>query len=529
MIDDPWSDPELPLSAARQLDEICCRFDVDLQAGKAPRIEAFLDGAVGVERRALLRELLAMELQYRRQRREPAARDLYQARFPHERDVVEFVFREADSAAAGSASAAFRRQATLAEIPSSLLTDSSRRIEHFPGPEAPRPAPHLAGRPLDLPAAEGRYATRELLARGGMGEVFRADDELIGRRVALKRLRPGCDELRERFLAEAQITGQLGHPGIVPLYDVGQDGEGGPFYIMKLVEGSTLRQAIKDHHQGTNPAGTTRPLRGLQLLQVFVNLCQTVAYAHSRGVIYRDLKPDNVMLGAYGETLILDWGLAKRRGPMGASLQEPRTSLGLGGSTATHDGTVVGSPSYMSPEAASGKHEEVTERSDVFLLGATLYEILTGVPPRRGSSAAQLLELARTVDPSPPRSLLPSLPRRLEAICLKAMARRPEDRYGSPLELADDVQRFLAEEPVTAFPDGRAARCWRWCKRRRRQLALAGMAVALLVCAGLAVAKVQEVRQWRQRERARRENRERVGRKRSLPPGFAVGLAAAVC
>jgi len=258
MIDDPWNDPELPLSAARQLDEVCCRFEADLQAGKVPRIEAFLDGAAGVKRRALLRELLAMEVHYRRQQHEPVARAPYLARFPDERDLVEFVFREADSAAAGSAGAAFRRQATLAELPSSFLMNSSRVVEPTLGSEGPHPAPQLAGRPLDLPSAERRYTMRELLARGGMGEVFLADDERIGRRVALKRLRPGSDELRERFLAEAQITGQLEHPGIVPLYDVGQDGEGDPFYIMKLVEGSTLRQAIKDHHQGASPAGAQR-------------------------------------------------------------------------------------------------------------------------------------------------------------------------------------------------------------------------------------------------------------------------------
>ncbi len=249
-----------------------------------------------------------------------------------------------------------------------------------------------------------RYVLKRFHARGGMGEVWQADDTEIGRMVAIKKMREGYAENQDRFLAEAQIAGQLEHPGIVPVHDLGLDQEGHTFYVMKFVQGQTLKAAVEDYHQDTKQSHSDHKVAWSKLLQHFLNMCQAVAYAHSRGVIHRDLKPDNVMLGPYSETLVLDWGLAKivdqpdaPGGELAPLLTKGRTS------DETHYGSVIGAPPYMSPELAEGRAAEAGPPTDVYLLGATLYHILTGQPPRRGSSRDEMLELARTVPPVPPR------------------------------------------------------------------------------------------------------------------------------
>ncbi|MBI3465424.1 MAG: protein kinase, partial [Planctomycetes bacterium] len=243
----------------------------------------------------------------------------------------------------------------------------------------------------------------------------------------------------------------------------------------------------------------------LRLLEIFVDLCQSVAYAHSRGVIHRDLKPDNVMLGEYGETIVLDWGLAKVMGhpelpgghsPSGAPSYVHVTPAGRGSETLR--GAVMGAPPYMPPEVAEGRIDEVDERTDVYLLSATLYEILTGRPPRQGSSHEEMIELARTVPPVPPRQLNRAVPRALEAICLKAMARRKQDRYATAKALAEDVQRYLAGEPVTAYAESFLERSWRWAKRHRRGLGYAAVAGVAISLSWLAFSKVREAEKERQ-------------------------------
>jgi tetratricopeptide (TPR) repeat protein/tRNA A-37 threonylcarbamoyl transferase component Bud32 len=338
-----------------------------------------------------------------------------------------------------------------------------------------------------------------------MGEVWQALDSEIGRTVALKRLREGRGAQSERFLAEAQITGQLEHPSIVPVHDIGADDQGRPFYIMKFLHGRRLRDAIADHH-AADPGPTPREVRLLRLLESFVQLCQAVAYAHSRGVIHRDVKPANVILGEFGETVVIDWGLAKLIAhPEGPG--DPTTvHVTSGGSHQTQDGPALGTPSYMAPELAEGRASEGDERTDVYLLGATLYEILTGQPPRRGASHEEMIELARNVPPVPPRKVRPDVPRALEAVCLKAMATRKQDRYPSALALADDVQRHLAGEPVTAYREGWTARAGRWCRRHRRALARAAVAagvLCLLVAAAVVVRQEQRRRAEAEREAGR--------------------------
>src|SRR5262249_1849553 len=235
-------------------------------------------------------------------------------------------------------------------------------------------------------------------ARGGLGEVFVAEDTELHREVALKEIqRPHAHDAhsRSRFLLEAEVNGRLEHPGVVPVYGLGSYHDGRPFYAMRFIRGESLKEAIARSHGGGVP-GRDPGERGLalrQLLGQFVAVCNAVAYAHSRGVIHRDLKPANVMLGKFGETLVVDWGLAKVLGrPEGEPTGDEQTlHPASGDGSATVVGTAVGTPAYMSPEQAAGRPDLVSTASDVYSLGATLYALLTGRAPFRGEDKGELL------------------------------------------------------------------------------------------------------------------------------------------
>jgi serine/threonine protein kinase len=310
-------------------------------------------------------------------------------------------------------------------------------------------------------------------ARGGLGEVFVARDEELHREVALKEIQACHDDPRSRarFLLEAEVTGGLEHPGVVPVYGLGVYPDGRPFYAMRLIKGDSLKDAIKRFlaadGPGRDPGERRLALRGL--LGRFVAVCNAVAYAHSRGVLHRDLKPSNVMLGPYGETLVVDWGLAKvvgrSAGTDGASegtLRPPSAS----GSDPTRLGLAIGTPSYMSPEQAAGKLEELGPASDVYSLGATLYCLLTGRAPVEGQEAGEVLRKVQAGDFAPPRAVKRQVPPALEAVCLKALAVRPADRYGSARALADEVEHWLADEPVAAYREPWPARLALFSQRR---------------------------------------------------------------
>jgi serine/threonine-protein kinase len=355
--------------------------------------------------------------------------------------------------------------------------------------------------PAQPAATAGRYRILRLHARGGLGEVFVALDTELDRQVALKEIQEShADDpnSRTRFVLEAEITGGLEHPGIVPVYGLGTRDNGRPYYAMRFVKGDTLRDAIGRFHTG-RPA-TSRHFGSLsfrELLTRFISVCNAVAYAHSRGVIHRDLKPANVMLGRFGETLVVDWGLAKTtestadRSTLSAdasdSVLRPRSSAAL---TCTAEGHALGTPAYMSPEQACGQQDDLGPAADVYGLGAMLYEILCDRAPFTTVDWSAI----RAGRFSPPRQMQPSVPRALEAICLKAMAFKSADRYESAIDVAADVERWLADEPVRVHQDAWHTRVRRWGRRHRALAAtlasISAMAIVMSIMGNLLAVQI---------------------------------------
>jgi PAS domain S-box-containing protein len=301
-----------------------------------------------------------------------------------------------------------------------------------------------------VPAAE-RYTRLRLHATGGIGRVWLAHDSDLGRDVALKELRPehaGHATLGARFLQEAQITGQLEHPGVIPVYELARAGDGRqPFYTMRFVKGRTLSEAARAYHDQRR-AGRADALGLPALLSAFVTVCNTVAYAHARGVLHRDLKGQNVVLGDFGEVVVLDWGLAKLVGRPEVETDALSVVLGEAGGDSgyTVQGQALGTPAYMAPEQSAGRLDRIDRRTDVYGLGAILYEVLTGAPPFGGDSTEEVLRKVREEEPAPPRRLWPEVPPALEALCLRALAKRPEDRPAAAGDLAREVQGWQERE-----------------------------------------------------------------------------------
>jgi tetratricopeptide (TPR) repeat protein/tRNA A-37 threonylcarbamoyl transferase component Bud32 len=339
-------------------------------------------------------------------------------------------------------------------------------------------------------------------AAGNLGVVYVARDEELNRDVALKEIKDrNADHpySQAKFLLEAEVTGGLEHPGIVPVYGLGHHDDGRPFYAMRFIRGKSLLDAIKKFHADDSlkfdPGRRTLALQ--KLLRRFTDVCNAVAYAHSRGVLHRDLKPDNVMVGKYGETLVVDWGLAKALGRIdetGAVTDpddhlpegtlQPSTS---GDVEATYRGAVVGTPAYMSPEQAAGRHDLLGPASDIYSLGATLYHLLVGRPSIGASTLQELLEKIKAGEITRPRSLAPWIDPALEAICLKAMALEPSDRYTTPRAFAEDLDGWIAGEPVTAYREPFHRRAGRWARRHRTALAIGATAatVSVLLLGGI--------------------------------------------
>ena len=420
--------------------------------------------------------------------------------------------------------------------------------------EADPPSP-LGG---SEPRISDRYELMESFAKGGLGKIWRAHDVQIRREVALKELLPRARrqrDLLERFMAEAQITGQLEHPGIVPIYELGFQQNGAPFYAMKLVRGVTLGEAIRQCHRLPRGSGEQR-LAFAKLLRNFIDVCNAVAYAHDHGVLHRDLKPSNVMLGDFGETIVLDWGLAKlftmkgqdsvdseeeqdstfvslaefdefsetfiadlatnaelgdlesgvtgselHTSPIRSSRERVSTNARTDGSE-TVVGSIVGTAAYMPPEQAKGEVEQLDQRSDIYSLGAILFEILVNSPPvARGNITETIMRVIHGEIVSP-RERDRSIAEELNAICMKALAYDRESRYTISLELAADVEAYLSDEPVSAYREPWHRRILRWMRRHRTLVTNTASASVILALALTAWSITERTRVARLRDQA---------------------------
>jgi len=356
-----------------------------------------------------------------------------------------------------------------------------------------------------------RFTVLRLHQQGGLGRLMIARDGELNREIALKEILPALadsEDNRRRFIREAEITGALEHPGVVPVYSLGEFADGRPYYAMRFIRGVDMNAAIEAYHAkaATHP---DKQFEFRQLLGRFVSVCQAVHYAHSRGVLHRDLKPANIMLGDFGETLVVDWGLARMIDEAGSVVEldaAPITTSDRAATDRTQAGRVVGTIPYMSPEQALGRVDLVGPASDIYGLGATLYHLLTGRPPFDFHDDDMLVKVQQGRF-WPPRDVDRRVPKALNAICVKAMARQAQDRYRTARDLALDVERYLSDERVLAYAEPFSGRAWRWIKRNRAAV-LSLMAACTVAIVGLSTG-VALLTSANQREREARQQADR--------------------
>jgi eukaryotic-like serine/threonine-protein kinase len=376
--------PTLPMDALKDVHRVCEEFEAAWRGGKGSRVESALEGWIDPARSYLLQELLALEIELRRERGDAPEPAEYQGRFPADTSAVSLAFSAMDT----------------------LKTPVQSRVW-----EAPRPQ-------------FGDYELIEEIARGGMGVVYRARQLRLNRVVALKMILSGqfaSEGERKRFLLEAELAANLDHPNIVPIYEVGAH-EGRLYFAMKLVNGGSLAREVS--RLCDDPRETARLL---------ATVARAIHFAHERGFIHCDLKPSNILLDASGQPHVTDFGLARK-------LSED--------STLTATGAVLGTPGYMAPEQAAGARRQITSAADVYGLGAILYELLTGQPPFRAPTVMETVMLVLEREPAPPRQIDPGVSPELERICLTCLEKSPKDRYPSADALADALERYLRGEEI---------------------------------------------------------------------------------
>ncbi len=349
----------------------------------------------------------------------------------------------------------------------------------------------------DTRVMQGRYDLVRKLGQGGLGRVWLARDANLNRFVALKEISHAAsasDAIVDRFRNEAEITGRLDHPSIVPIYQLGEDLETGRvFYTMRFLGRSTLQDSINEYHE-RRVEGNDDPMLLRQLLTAFVNVCHAIGHAHSRKVIHRDLKPENVVIDSFGQVIVIDWGLAKVIDDTAVeSIADSVGSGSIGSPDRTSEGQVLGTPLFMAPEQAAGRLDEIDHRTDIYGLGAILFAIVTGYAPHEktqkhavdsGIGARGMISVIASGVAPLARDANAEADAALEAICSKAMARRRYARYQQAAELAQDVQRWMAGEPVSAYDEGPWQRAGRWiAKHPRLSQSLLAMAMIALVAA----------------------------------------------
>jgi tRNA A-37 threonylcarbamoyl transferase component Bud32 len=421
----------------QQLRRACNELRERLRAGESCRSEDFLESRPSLSSNPIYAfELILTELSTRHELGQTLDPASWCSRFPRWRDQIDDWFR---------------RQGLVAD---SVLHDPlTVKVEQ---PTADRTASAV---PL-VRARLGRYEVIDTLGRGAMGVVYKARDTLLGRIVALKTIRGGRlaqPEEIERFFQEARAAAKLHHPHVIPLYDFDVDQEQQYFTMAFAAGGSLVRRR---ELFGADPQATSALME---------KIARAVHYLHSKGILHRDLKPGNIMLDERGEPLVSDFGLAK--------LLDVDAEL-------TQVGTIVGTPAYMAPELATAQPGHATVRSDVWSLGVMLYELLTGQRPFAGQGGKEVAHSILLTDPVRPRTLCPRLDRALETVVLKCLEKKPEKRYGSAEELADDLGRWQRGEPIHARPAGWVERAWRWARCR------SSLIIGLLLLGAVAVTAV---------------------------------------
>ncbi len=407
------------------------------------------------------------------------------------RNAAARVDRARRSIAGGSEMPASGRSMLLATL--ERIDGSGRVAKLFGVTVAARGVDH------DVRTMEGRYEIVRKLGQGGLGRVWLARDANLNRHVALKEISHASeanDAIVERFKHEAEITGRLDHPSIVPIYQLGEDlSTGRVFYTMRFLGRSTLQDSIGEYHE-RREEGDDDPMLLRHLLAAFVNVCHAIGHAHSRKVIHRDLKPENVVIDSFGQVIVIDWGLAKIIDD--TLVESLMDSVAMGSVDRTSEGQVLGTPLYMAPEQAAGRLDELDHRTDIYGLGAILFAIVTGFAPHEKTQKetidsglglpGMISVIASGVTPSA-CSVHSNADPALDAICRKAMSRRRYARYQAATDLAEDVQRWMAGEPVTAYQESTWQRTNRWVSQHQRlsQSLLAVAMVALVALTTLAM------------------------------------------
>ena len=421
------------------------------QGGDRILVEAYLEPKPGLRSKVeKILDLISNEVALREEQGEAPQLDEYLGRFPEYAEPLKRQFALHQALLSHSSKRGDQEKTSLAPPPERRTGQLAETVAGNAGPATEQDIAPLEQVGL------GRYEIIAELGRGGMGVVYKARQKQLNRLVALKMIlagaHAGADEL-SRFRREAEAFAQLQHPNLVQIYEVDEQ-EGRPFFSLEFLEGGSLDQRIHG-----------RPQPPMQAAQMVETLARAVHAVHQHGIIHRDLKPANVLLTADGTPKIGDFGLAKK--------------LGQGGQTLSGD--IVGTPSYMAPEQAAGKLEEIGPQTDVYALGTILYEMLTGRPPFLAQTSLDTVNQVIAQEPVPPRRLQPKVPRDLETICLKCLHKDPQHRFASALELAQDLHRFQEGEPIQARPTGLARRLVKWARRNPARATLMGVSLAAIL------------------------------------------------